>query len=1054
MKPILPLALILLLCSNLRAEQVRINEVVASNVSGHLDEDGESTDWIELWNYGPAPVDLGGWGLSDDPADPYKWVLPLSSIPASGSLLVRASGKGTTFGDLEFVTLVDEGDTWDYWPGTQAVPAGWYDPGFNPVGWSQGPSGVGFGDGDDATLVSADSVFVRTEFVLTQSDIDSFERLYTHVDYDDGFVAYLNGVEVHRKNIYGPDPAYSDFADGSHEAELYTGARIEGRQISNLQSLLVVGTNVFAAQVHNTSASSNDLTLIPFLTAVRSAAVAIPPDPRLEFPNYRPFHANFKLKAEGESLVLTDSTGVLVDSLDTGRLFTDTSVGRDPAGSNLLVFMTPTPEALNTSQGRSGYAAMTSASPEGGFYPGSMSVTLSIPPGAVVHYSLNGEEPTTAHPQYTGPVTLFDGLTAFRARAFEAGLWGSQITTETYLVGPVPQTLPIASVITEPDLLFGPSGIYVNSFSRNEVPAHIEFFELGGSRLLTQDIGLKLHGGFSARLNAQRSLRIIARGGYSLGEMEVDLFPELGFDTYKQFLLRNAGNDWCRAHMRDALMHRITAPEDLEIMALQPTVVLINGEYYGIQNMRERQDEDYLASRKGVDPDNVDILELANADVVEGDSVHWDNLMDFVNSRDVNDPLVWADIETRVETDNLAAHCIMQVWCGNDDWPQNNIKWWRPRTPEGRWRWMMYDTDFAFGRFGSVNEDVLSHLYGSSAATAELFQALMENDRYRQRFINRYADYLNEHFLPQRTRQVMFGIYEEMEPEIDRHTARWRAEGPFGGTLSRFTWIDELRDISSFLGDRNEVARQQIRSEYGIPGDFTLSLDVSPADSGSVQLTAIEISESWSGEYFQYVPVEMTAVPAPGWEFDSWSDPLLPQQPHVEIVSDGAPIGVTAIFRPAPVSDMVIHEINYNSSAGFDPGDWVELYNNGVASIDISGWSFEDSGSSWTVPAGTLVPAGGYLVLAQDVAQFTAAYGGGLTALGDLGFGFSGGGELLRLRDGGGVLIDEVDYMDVSPWPTEPDGNGPTLQLTDPNLDNNDGANWQASVAVGGSPGS
>jgi hypothetical protein len=122
--------------------------------------------------------------------------------------------------------------------------------------------------------------------------------------------------------------------------------------------------------------------------------------------------------------------------------------------------------------------------------------------------------------------------------------------------------------------------------------------------------------------------------------------------------------------------------------------------------------------------------------------------------------------------------------------------------------------------------------------------------------------------------------------------------------------------------------------------------------------------------------------------------------------------------------------------------------------MDLSGWSFEDSAASWTVPAGTIVPSGGRLVLAQDLNQFTAVYGGGFGALGDLGFGFSGGGELLRLRNDTGVLVDEVNYDDSPPWPTEPDGNGPTLQLTDPNWNNNAGASWQASGAVGGNPGS
>ncbi|MGB0953482.1 MAG: CotH kinase family protein, partial [Planctomycetota bacterium] len=754
--------------------------------------------------------------------------------------------------------------------------------------------------------------------------------------------------------------------------------------------------------------------------------------------------------------VLTDANGALIDSLDTGRSYANTSVGRDIVGANVLVFQSPTPEALNTTRGRDGYADMTSASLAGGFYSVSQSVDLHVPPGAVVHYSLTGEEPTLAHPQYVGPISIMPGVTALRARAFQNGKWGSPVTTETYIVGPLTQTLPLASVVVDPEMMFGSAaGIYHSShvFGDGEIPAHVEYFEMGGNRIVSQDVGLKIHGGFGSRFNAQRSLRVIARGGYGPGTIEANLFPELGFESYKQFLLRNAGNDWCMAHMRDGLMHRITQPEDIEVMALQPTVVLINGEYYGIHNLRERQDEDYLANRKGVDPDNVDILELREGDVVEGDRDHWEDLMDYVASHDMNDPMVWEDVMSRVDGDNLAAVCIMQVWGGNDDWPQNNIKWWRPKTPEGRWRWLLYDTDFVFGRYDDVQVNVLNHLYSSNADTAVLFQTMMENDGYRQRFINRYADYLNEHFLQPRTRQLMFELFQEMSPEMARHTARWRSEGPFGGGLSRLTWIGELQKISHYLAFRNNITRQQIIDKYVLPGEWTLSLDISPAGSGSVQLTAIDITEAWSGQYFQTVPVEMTANPGPGWEFDSWSDPLQPQQRQIEVDSAGSPYGISAVFRPSATAGVVIHEINYNSSTSFNPGDWVELYNNSTAAVDVSGWTFEDSGSVWTLPAGTIMPSGGYLVLAENLQDFSDAYGAAATALGELGFGFSGGGELLTLRDAGGVMIDQVDYDDNAPWPTGPDGNGPTLQLIDVNSDNAAGTNWQASAAIGGTPG-
>lgn len=157
--------------------------------------------------------------------------------------------------------------------------------------------------------------------------------------------------------------------------------------------------------------------------------------------------------------------------------------------------------------------------------------------------------------------------------------------------------------------------------------------------------------------------------------------------------------------------------------------------------------------------------------------------------------------------------------------------------------------------------------------------------------------------------------------------------------------------------------------------------------------------------------------------------------------------------------DIVINEINYNSDdVNFDPGDWVELYNNSGSSVDISNWVFKDSDNTheFILPAGTTVDADTYLVLAQDLTLFQPLFPAVTPLFGSLGFGFSGGGELLRLFDDVGTIVDQVEYDDASPWPTEPDGNGPSLELTDPDLDNSLGESWaasNASTAPHGTPG-
>ena len=149
--------------------------------------------------------------------------------------------------------------------------------------------------------------------------------------------------------------------------------------------------------------------------------------------------------------------------------------------------------------------------------------------------------------------------------------------------------------------------------------------------------------------------------------------------------------------------------------------------------------------------------------------------------------------------------------------------------------------------------------------------------------------------------------------------------------------------------------------------------------------------------------------------------------------------------------DIVINEINYKSSVEFAPGDWVELYNTLDTEKDVSAWVFKDEIDNhiFELPAGTLIPATGYLVLCKNDTTFTASFPYVDAYLGNFDFSLSGGGELIRLYDNNGSLIDQVTYDDVAPWPTEPDGNGPSLELINPNLDNTLAQNWSASLGNG-----
>jgi hypothetical protein len=172
-------------------------------------------------------------------------------------------------------------------------------------------------------------------------------------------------------------------------------------------------------------------------------------------------------------------------------------------------------------------------------------------------------------------------------------------------------------------------------------------------------------------------------------------------------------------------------------------------------------------------------------------------------------------------------------------------------------------------------------------------------------------------------------------------------------------------------------------------------------------------------------------------------------------VSDG--MTLTAIFLPTELSpgSLVINEINYNSSDDHESGDWIEVYNPGEMDLDISGWTFkdEDDDHSYAFPDETILLSEHYLIISDDPSTFFDHFSNDISVIGPFDFGLGGGGDEVRIYDAEGVLIDSVNYDDDAPWPPEPDGSGPTLELINSNLDNSLAESWSNSSNYG-SPGS
>lgn len=374
--------------------QIVINEI--SNVnSTFLDEDGDAEDWIELYNAGAGSVNINNYSLSDNVSYLNKWIFPNVSIAANSHLLLMASGKNRTTIPAaidHWETAVHDTTMWKYFIGVSSGPtSGWATLGYNDSSWSSGMGGIGYDDGDDSTVIpNTFSVYLRKQFNIADPSV--IAQAILHIDYDDGFVAYLNGVEIARSGsmggVVGVMPAYNDLAAG-HEALMYLGMLPEAYTISEptLTSILIPGANVLCVQVHNQSFSSSDLTARAFLSfAITDNSYNYYSLPSWFIPTPAAtsyLHTNFKIAKQGEMIYLSDSSTTIVSSLNPGgNLDLNNSFGLSPDGAVLTgIFAVPTPGYTNNGQTLySSYATAPAFSIPAGFYPSAISVSITVPP--------------------------------------------------------------------------------------------------------------------------------------------------------------------------------------------------------------------------------------------------------------------------------------------------------------------------------------------------------------------------------------------------------------------------------------------------------------------------------------------------------------------------------------------------------------------------------------------------------------------------------------------------------------------------------------------------
>lgn len=772
--------------------------------------------------------------------------------------------------------------------------------------------------------------------------------------------------------------------------------------------------------------------------------------------NYQ--HTNFAISSSGESLYLTHPQGSIIDSVLLAEMPPDVSYGCQPDGNaNRFYFLSPTPGSENNT---TAYITPTpflvNFSPEGGLYTGSVNVTLSATdPEDLIYYTLDGSLPTQSSTLASNPIPISE-TQVVRARIVSDGVLSNLTTTHTYIIDKVTE-LPIISLSALPeDLWDSNDGIYENYESDREIPVHIEFFNAIGNLAFSQDAGMKIHGGWSRNF-PQKSFALFARSVYGESSFNYSIFPELPFESYESFILRNAGDDFEGTHLRDAMMQGLLSDLDVETQAYQPSVIFLNGEYWGILNVREKLNEHYIEAHHGVAEEDLDMLEIEQ-EVIHGDADHYNALLDYIQSHDMTSVQAYNHIKEQIDLNNYLNYMVSELYVANVDWPGWNLKYWRPRTTNGKWRWIPYDLDGGFG-LAHPWEHGYDNMFAFATATdgdgwpnppwsTLLFRKLLENNDFTSDFLNRYADCLNTIWKDSIVISKINLVRDRIASEISLHHERW-------DYLTYDDWEYEMGVLYEFASERESVVHAKTLSEFSLAGLARVELRIEPAIGGSILLNNnLYVGDSvWEGTYYQGIPVDVQAVTKTGYEFLGWDvDGSGESNSSLEVpLSDD--VVLTARFQLSGTSSspIVINEINYHSAPDFDPGDWLELYNLSNEVVDVSGWVFKDEDNTHQLvfPEGTVIAVDDYLVLCRNRTDFMSHFPEVEPLSLSFDFGLSNGGELIRLFDSEGEIIDALTYSDSSPWPSQADGQGPSLELKSPSSDNALAQNWTASFNEG-----
>ena len=754
--------------------EIIINEVLPKNDGNFVNENDLCEGYIELKNVSDHTINLSDYSLSNDRYIPFKKQLPDVEL-ASGEVYFLYADKENFL--------------------------------------QQNYCGFTFDSKNGSVILS------KSGKIIAELDYESLANGLALVRMSDG--------QYQKTNLISPGFENTDEGIQAFQEKYLTNKSdlIISEVMNNNYSYLAQNGNRYYDWIELYNNSDSDINLseyslstsasnlmdynLPDITLASGEYIVFMASGDTNLTNNSYYHTNFKL-SENEGVYLSKNNKI-VDCMNLADIPNGYSYGRSNQ-RGFYFYSNPTPGYAN-GEGNAIISFMPTTSVDKGIYDDVDYLAVELHGYGTIYYTTDGSEPDRYSSVYSSPLTL-TSTTVLKAKVINSGEIESSTNVATYLINEN-NSLPVVSISMDSSDF---SYLNYNSYDTDlELQCYMEFFEEDDG--FSIPCAISCFGG-NARGDDKKSYAIRFKAQYGARNLKYQLFSNRDNAVFDSLVLRTGSNDWTKTIFRD-LFSTSLSEEYVDTQAGRACILYVNGEYYGIYNIREKVNARFIADHYNIDPDTVSIVNVDFSQKCGTENIQY--LFNWVENHDMSDADNYAYNCSKVDIVNLIDYWISEMYCVNPD--VYNVRYFSsPEIDGGKWKYIYYDMDHGF-RFYTVNyyTEYLCNPYGMTGWIGNTYsnalpRRLFKNSDFVDLWLERLSYHLKNTFNKDRLNAKLDEFIAMYANDIERDRERWSdsIDSTSGYYVSMRVYNNNLQTIRTFIENRESYVLSQTKSYFGL----------------------------------------------------------------------------------------------------------------------------------------------------------------------------------------------------------------------------------------------